>query len=1106
MRRSIVLRSVASVLLAVSPWIFAQTAPQPKAVPLSDKAQQTLVQLNSFRTLDESEWHYHAGNIPNGQDPNLDDSSWPLISRQRGLPTEAVWFRREVIVPNEIHGYSLANARIELAFHVDSHGAAPLIIFLDGRRIALGADLAPIVLWEKAKPGDHVLVAVQALATDAAKSFQGAQITVTTDPARPSPGDFYKEVMSDSWMLPAVPGGDAKAQLLEQAVDAVDMNSLEHGDQNAFDDSLKKANQILEPLKPLLEQADIHITGNSHMDAAWLWPWTETVDTVRRTFGTSLQLMNEYPQYTYTQSAAQYFEWMQNKYPVLFERIQREVKDGRFELVGGMWIEPDLNIPSGESQVRQILLAKRYFQKNFGVDVKIGWNPDSFGYNWQLPQIYKKAGIDYFVTQKMSWNDTNKLPLKLFWWQAPDGSRVLTYFPHGYSGSTDPIEMAKNYAEAELLNPGAREMMHLYGVGDHGGGPTRVMVDQGLHWEQPDKIYPHVEFGTAIQFFQTVQQHLDTANAPVWNYKTLEDGDAALPVPPSGETSLPVWNDELYLEFHRGTYTTQAAQKRNIRDSEEWMLNAEKYSSLAWLGGQSYPQEDLNEAWKKVLFNGFHDLAAGSGIADIYKDAAEDFNLVHLTANKATSHALGFLTSYINTQTPPATAPLLVFNPMAWNRTDVVEAHIQLPEAATNLVIRDPSGTKLPVQILDRTPETHSFDVLLRADNVPALGYERLTVAPASSAGVSASGSDLHVHGTTLDNQYLRVVVDPKTGCITSLYDKVAGIESIAADGCGNQLQAFHDLPKSFDAWNINPDYEQHPYDLGPARGVQVIESGPLRAVIRVTHATQNSSFTQDITLYAGIDRVDVANTIDWHEHHILLKVAFPLSASSPFATYEIPYGNIERPTTRNNSFEKAKFEVPAIRWADLGNSSHGFSLLNSSKYGYDDNGNVLRLTLLRSPTDPDPNADQGMHHFAYALYPHQGTWQQALTERQGWDFNYKLKAIQVEKHTGTLPAEHSFFRVEPNNIILTTVKKAEDSNALILRFYEWAGKAAQVKISLPSGATSAVETNLMETPDGESIPITGNSITVAAKPYSINTIKVNFGSEGPGYWAQPSR
>jgi alpha-mannosidase len=1099
---SIIRASVVSVLLAAVPLLYPQTVKQAKPFPFSDKAQEVLARLDSFQSLDAKQWRYHAGNIPDGQDPGLDDSSWQVITRRGGLPAEAMWFRREIVVPQSLNGYSLANARIEFSFRVDSRGAAPLIIFLDGRRVALGADLAPIVLWEKAQPGDHVLIAVKALATDAEKSFQGARISVTTDPSRPSPGDFYKEAVSDSWVLPVVPGGAAKAHLLEQAVDAVDENALDQGDQMRFDASLTKAQQILEPLQPLLKQATIDMVGNSHMDVAWLWPWTETVDTVRRTFGTSLQLMNEYPQYTFAQSTAQYFQWMQNKYPVMFARIQKRVKDGQFELVGGMWIEPDLNIPSGESQVRQILLAKRYFEKNFGVDIKVGWNPDSFGYNWQLPQIYKKSGIDYFVTQKMSWNDTNKLPLKLFWWQSPDGSRVLTYFPHGYSGSTDPIPMAENYAQAAILNPGAHVLMHLYGVGDHGGGPTRVMVNQGLHWEQPDKVYPHLEFGTSLAFFQNVQKQLNTANAPVWDYKTLAAGDTDLPEPPPGQISLPIWNDELYLEFHRGTYTTQAAQKRNIRDSEEWMLNAEKYSSLAWLGGQPYPQQDLNQAWEKVLFNEFHDLAAGSGIADIYKDAEADFNFVHLTANKATSQALDFLISYIDTQTSPRSVPLLVFNPMAWERTDVLEARVQLPEAAPNLVIRDPSGHELPVQILSRTTETHTFNILLRADNVPALGYERLTVAPATSANTPGPASDLHARGTTLENKYLRVVVDPKTGCITSLYDKTAGFESIAAGGCGNQLEAFHDLPKSFDAWNINPDYEQHSYDLGPARSVQLIEHGPLRAIIRVTHATQHSSFTQDIILYAGIDRVEVANTIDWHEHHILLKAAFPLSASSPYATYEIPYGNIERPTTRNNSFEKAKFEVSAIRWADLGNGRHGFSLLNNSKYGYDARGNVLRLTLMRSPTDPDPDADQGMHHFVYALYPHAGTWKQALTERQGWDFNYKLIALQIEKHTGSLPAEHSFFRVEPNNIILTTVKKAEGSGALILRYYEWAGRDTQVKINLPDGAISAVVTNLMEVPEGAPIPVRNNSITIQAKPYSIDTIEVTFKGTGPQYWA----
>ncbi|MGH9654539.1 MAG: alpha-mannosidase, partial [Bryobacteraceae bacterium] len=1042
--------SLLSICILSLPLAFPQSAPaqrrrqRPKPPQLSAKAESALARLNSFGELPSKQWRYHIGNIPNGEDPSLDDSSWPTIEPpRRGLPAEAIWFRKEVVVPKALNGYDLTNSSIQFAFNVGARGAAPLIIYLDGRRVALGADLAPIVLWKHAKPGDHVLIAVKALTTGSKKSFYRARITVTTDPARPSPSDFYKEIESDSWMLSALPGGKERMHVLEEAVDAVDTNDLDQDNQSGFDASLKKAQQMLDPLNPLLKKADIHIVGNSHMDVAWLWPWTETVHTARHTLRTSLQLMNEYPQYTYTQSTALYFKWMQNKYPAMFKRIQERVKQGRFELVGGMWVEPDLNMPSGESQVRQILYGKRYFEKNFGVNVRIGWNPDSFGYNWQLPQIYKKSGIYYFVTQKMSWNDTNKLPLKLFWWESPDGSRVLTYFPHGYGNRTNPITMAEDYSLLAKYNPGIHEMMYLYGVGDHGGGPTRVMVNQALHWQKPDKVYPHLEFGTALSFFQNVQKKLATNNLPVWNYKTFAAGDTTLPQPPPGKISLPVWDDELYLEFHRGTYTTQAAQKRNIRDSEEWLLNAEKYSSLAWLGGENYPDKTLTTAWEKVLMNEFHDLAAGSGIADIYRDAAKQFKVVHYKANQATSQALGLLTSYIDTETPKGAASLLVFNPMAWRRTDIVRAKVQLPEATQSVTITDARGHKLPVQILGRTPATHTFDVLFLARNVPALGYEKLTVAPAAPASPHYG---LQVHGTTLQNKYLRVVVDPKTGCITSLYDKLGKFETIAKGGCGNQLQAFHNNPTSYDAWNINPNYWKHPYSLGPAFGVKVVESGPLRAEIQVEHATKKSKFVQDIVLYAGLDRVDVDNHIDWHEHHILLKAAFPLSASAPYATYNIPYGNIKRPTTRNNSVQKAKFEVSAIRWADLGNSSHGFSLINNSKYGYDGKGNVLRLTLLRSATSPDATADLGKQHFVYSLYPHPGTWKQALTPRHGWDFNYKLKAIQVEKHAGSMPAEHSFFSVEPDNVVLSTVKKAEDSNALILRYYEWAGKDTQVK------------------------------------------------------------
>jgi alpha-mannosidase len=352
-----------------------------------------------------------------------------------------------------------------------------------------------------------------------------------------------------------------------------------------------------------------------------------------------------------------------------------------------------------------------------------------------------------------------------------------------------------------------------------------------------------------------------------------------------------------------------------------------------------------------------------------------------------------------------------------------------------------------------------------------------------------------------LENSLLRVVVDAKNGCITSLYDKQSHFESLATGACGNMLQAFVDRPKDYDAWNLDPNYEKYGTNLTMADRVQVVEQGPLRAVVRVTRHWGQSKFVQDITLYAGMPRVDVVNNIDWHESHVLLKVAFPLAATSNMATYEIPYGAIERPTTRNNSVEQAKFEVPAIRWADLGDGLHGFSLINGSKYGYDAKSNVLRLTLLRAPTWPDPNADRGHQHFSYSLYPHAGSWRDAQTVLRGYEFNYKLRAMQVGPHTGVLPAMHSFVSIHPANLVVTAMKQSEDGKDLVLRFYEWAGEKGSAAITLPAGASRAVVTNLMEIPQDGPLMVRDNTITVPVTPYSINTVRVSYDNRGASFW-----
>ncbi len=531
-----------------------------------------------------------------------------------------------------------------------------------------------------------------------------------------------------------------------------------------------------------------------------------------------------------------------------------------------------------------------------------------------------------------------------------------------------------------------------------------------------------------------------------------------------------------------------------MRDSEEWVLNAEKYSSLAWLDGQAYPQEELNDAWKKVLFNQFHDLAAGSGIGIIYKDAQKDYQDVRWATDQASSKALNTLQGKINTKAAGET-PVLVVNPLAWERSGIVQIDAELPAViAGGVSVLDTHDHVLPSQLIATDKTSNTVHVLVDVKDVPSLGYEVVHVVP----GKRAFASDLKAEGTTLENAALRVKVDPTTGCITSLYDKKAAFESLAAGACGNELQAFKDNPKEYDAWNIDPGtYDVAPTLLNKADSVELVEKGPMRATIRITRNWQSSKFVQEITLYAGSNQVDVSNDVDWHETHVLLKAAFALAASSKMATYEIPYGTIDRPTTRSNSFEQAKFEVPAMRWAELGDGQHGFSLINNSKYGYDAKDNVLRMTLLRSPAAPDPNADRGHQHFTYALYPHAGDWKQAMSVRHGYEYNYALKAMQVTAHPGTAGLEHSFIALKGDNVVLTAVKKTEDGNGLIVRFYEWAGKAANVTLTVPKGATNASIADMQEIASGTALSTThaatGDTITVPIKPYEIQTVRIDY-------------
>lgn len=1050
----------------------AQTGPTLLQDPASKAKLEALGSLSKF--ADEG-WRFHEGDIPNGEDPRLDDRSWTPVAPNFAWTTGTVWFRRTLEVPKTFHGYDLTGAALSFQFRADSEDFTPQIIYYNGARIAMGEDLEPIVLVRSVQPGQVITIAVKAMPPVGVKTrFRGATLAVQPPSSRPDPGFLREELLSVALLLEGEQASDADRLRLPSAVAAIDTAALARADQKTFDASLAAAQEALAPLASLLKQRAIRVTGNSHIDLAWLWPWSETTTVIRDTFRTSLQLMNEYPEYTFTQSTAQASEWMEEKYPLLFEQIKKRVQEGRWEIVGGMWVEPDLNIPDGESLVRQLLLGKRYFKQKFGVDVRIGWNPDSFGYSWQLPQIYKKSGMDYFVTQKLYWNDTNKPKHKLFWWQSPDGSRVLTYLPHDYANDISPVRMATDLTNYSRQTPGFDELMHLYGVGDHGGGPTRAMIDTARRWEDSSAVYPRVFFGTAQGFFNDLDKKVASMD-------------------------LPVINDELYFEYHRGVFTTQAESKRGNREGEELILNAEKFASLAHLQGDAYDAGSLEHAWKKVLFNQFHDIAAGSGISALYRDAARDYAEVTNMGRLSLEHSLHTLAAHANTS--GAGVAVIVFNPLAWERDDVAKVEVQLPRApAGTVVVADSAGHAMPTQVVASDPATHRYTLRFLARGVPSLGYKVFRVV----SGGAKAPAGVSLHGEQIENQFLRMTFDPKTGCITSLVEKKTGKETIASGGCGNLLQAFRDKPKSWDAWNIDADFEDQKWDLLAARRVEVIERGPLRVVVRVEKSFQNSTFVQDITVADGVPRVDIVTDADWHEKHILIKAAVPLTVHNDNATYEIPYGAIQRPTTRRTPEEKAKFEVPALRWADLSDAEHGLSLLNDCKYGYDGKDNVLRLSLLRAPEWPDPHADEGRHHFTYSLYPHAGDWKQAQTVRRGYELNYKLQAMQVESHPGRLGAQHSFAQLTPANVVLTALKKAEDDDALLFRFYEWAGEKTDVKITLPQGATAARETNLMEAPQ-EALAITHGAVVVPTGAYEIKTVKVTFAPEKPAS-AAPSR
>lgn len=816
---------------------------------------------------------------------------------------------------------------------------------------------------------------------------------------------------------------------------------------------------------PRVPRPRIHALGHAHIDVEWLWPLDVTRGKAERTFSTALMLMERFPGYTFTQSQPQLYKLLSQTRPDIYERVKARVREGRLNPTGGTWVEPDTNLPSGEALVRQFLFGMRYFERELGVRPEVLWLPDVFGYTAALPQIMRLAGVRYFYTSKLSWNQYTDYPYDTFWWEGLDGSRVLTQLATTpevlnpapgqntrmttYNARMQPLEIVRTW-ERYKQKAYNHHLLIAYGLGDGGGGPSPEMVECAARMADLPGM-PQVQFGTAEDFFHALEN-------------TVPD-------------DLPRWVGELYFQLHRGTFTSQSRTKRYNRKTETLLHSAEALCALAHLLGAEYPQDALNAAWEIVLLHQFHDILPGSSIREVYEEVEARYERAQDLANGALDDALDTVAGQIGGEG----TGFAVFNTLGATLGGPVE--LELPGDGPVEVVA-PDGTRLPIQWVDE----EARHALILPDRMPAYGYRCYTVAPAQGEPAPVA-QPVEASAGALDNGLIRAEFDAQ-GRLVRVFDREHGRDVLAEGAVGNQLWAYVDRPHQWDAWDVEAYVEDQGWQVEPS-AVRLVEAGPLRGTLEVEYAFNQSRIVQRISLLAGQRALTFETDVDWREQHILLKAEFPLNIRATDATYEIQFGTVQRPTHENTPWDQARHEVPAQQWADLSEAGYGVALLNDCKYGYSARDNVLKLSLLRSPMYPDPLADQGAHTFTYALLPHAGDWRNGVIE-QARRLNYPL-FVQPVGAGGSLPAEFSLVTCDAPSAQIDTIKRAEDSADLIVRVYEAHGGRTSAALRFAAPIASAEEVNLLEEPLGE-VEFAGDTLHFALTPYQIRSFRVALG------------
>ena len=1020
-------------------------------------------EITAYKSLEGKKKDGHVCAIDGQWKDYVMGTAWNQVDAHR-------WFRTTITIPESMDG-----KHVEFLITTGREGEwdatnPQMIFYLDGQLIqGIDVNHREVTISGKAKAGDSYEIAVLAYSG----MVEGDLVIHTYLIA----GDDRVQKLYYDLLIPLQSAYVLKKadeenyrRVLQSMAPALDALDLRDAYSEKFYSSIEKAEQILKEAfySEERECPTVSAIGHTHIDIAWLWTVEQTREKVLRSFSTVLRLMEQYPDYKFMSSQPILYQFVKEQEPEMYEKIKERIREGRWEVDGAMWLEADCNLTGGESLVRQIIKGHRFFLEEFGKESKSLWLPDVFGYSAALPQILKKSGIPYFMTTKIAWNQYDQLPNDTFIWKGIDGSEVFAFMPTTtdydkdqglnisfsdtrntttYTGIVNPnmaLGTFKRFQNRDLTE----DTLMLFGFGDGGGGPTKEMLESAERLKYGIPGIPKIR-----QEFE--QDYFDRT------YEKIHD----LP-------DMPTWDGELYFEYHRGTLTSMARNKRSNRKNEILYTQMETASCMAGIEKDEQLQNVLDKGWDILLINQFHDIVPGSSIKPVYEQTDKEYHEIEEAGkeelNRVVSAAVGRLSM--------EKEGVVVMNTQGYERDDLVvlDDGTEIPRLV------DEDGRNVPAQ------KTADGRYLLYVSHIPPLGYKKLYETEELLEESTGKEWDY-----TFENPFIKVCFNEKME-ITSLYEKEAEKELIQDGRCGNVLRTYEDRPMQWDNWDIDVFYQRKPYEADWYSPARVIENGEVRMVVEFECGFLDSTVTQQVCLYHQIPRIDFRTKADWKTHHVILKTHFPVDVNTTRASYEIQFGNVERETTNNYSWDTAKFEACGHKWADLSENSSGISLLNDCKYGYGIKKGDMSLTLIKSGTYPNEDADIGEHEFTYSIYPHAGRWQEAKTVEMAYNLNVPMLAKRTGRQEGCGGEYESFLKCSQESCFVEVIKKAEDGNGVIVRMYENKNNRVRAQIQTAYPIAHVYECNLLEENE-EELTAGKNCFETVFKPYEIKTFRLIF-------------